>query len=402
MGLMSWFQSLRARGQEDRAFTPTSRSSKKTMAHNKREATVQPMPSTPQMSSFDSDFDIKPIKRKTRGRSFSRPKSSHTTTGRRRSWFGGRPDTDDDIPQVPKLVKHGGPYVELPAMPSPPRPATVVPDDTTTRTTPQPPVRRKKSWFANDHRGAVDSSLRGLPPVPVTVDQAAQRATSTLPAAKRKSMGEASIKSRRRSQSRSSFFISSNPDESDSDVPPVPALTRADSTESSHHDSSDNDNSRTARNTVIYNGNGGGSIISTSGNGIHGPKKSRPLSSRSTSSRKSYTPRSAAKGFLHSTTNGAAEDARRSLRKSYHLDNDATLVCLTDEQHDAWAQLMGRGDGGMRKRAHAPVDVLVGRRDGDGDDERERDGGAPLPPTTKRGSFANAEALAALEFGQAR
>jgi hypothetical protein len=265
-------------------------------------------------------------------------------------------------------------------------------------------VRRKKSWFANDHRGAVDSSLRGLPPVPVTVDQAAQRATSTLPAAKRKSMGEASIKSRRRSQSRSSFFISSNPDESDSDVPPVPALTRADSTESSHHDSSDNDNSRTARNTVIYNGHGGGggSIISTSGNGIHGPKKSRPLSSRSTSSRKSYTPRSAAKGFLHSTTNGAAEDARRSLRKSYHLDNDATLVCLTDEQHDAWAQLMGRGDGGMRKRAHAPVDVLVGRRDGDGDDERERDGGAPLPPTTKRGSFANAEALAALEFGQAR
>ncbi|EME88914.1 uncharacterized protein MYCFIDRAFT_76297 [Pseudocercospora fijiensis CIRAD86] len=139
----------------------------------------------------------------------------------------------------------------------------------------------------------------------------------------------------------------------ESDVPPVPALVRGASTESSCNEFSDASDDR--RRTVRKSTNGEDA-------------KQRPLS---TASRK-YVPKSAAKGFLQST-NGASDEARESFRQSFHLEDQADMVCLTDEQRLEWAKLM----------------------------ERETKLEDPFESTEddKNHKFSNSQALAALEFG---
>jgi hypothetical protein len=111
-----------------------------------------------------------------------------------------------------------------------------------------------------------------------------------------------------------------------------------------------------------------------------GPKGVRPVS---TASRKSYTPRSAAAGFLKST-NGATEGQRRSYRNSFKLEDGSDMVCLTDDQRAAWADLMNEGA--------VFSDPQEAEADTDSKDDVRKD--------TNR--FSNAQALAALEFGTPR
>ncbi|KAK4507809.1 hypothetical protein PRZ48_001544 [Zasmidium cellare] len=279
-------------------------------------------------------------RRKSRTPTVARPTSKKSN---RRSWFGGRPDRDEDVPAVPRLVQH------TKTRDDDVRPGTAITTNTIEtqgrRHSIARSLSRKKSWFkAQEPQVTVEA----LPPMPVTVNQP-KAATSTLPADQRRRRNSVKTIERRGStastvrpkvKKRSSFWASSNPDDSDSDIPPVPALIR--------DDSSSDDNQPT--------------------------RKPRPLSTISTSSRKSYTPKSAAKGFLKST-NGASEEQRKSFRRSFHLEDESDLVCLTEEQRIEWAKLMN-GQSKSEERADVPQ-------------TEERKGNR----------YSNAQALAALEFG---
>ena len=279
----------------------------------------------------------------------SRPKSTH---GNRRSWFGARPDNEQDVPEVPTIV-HSTQYNRK----GRDIPLTALPSGST--------ANKKYS-----SRGPIDA-LPTLPAMPFTVDQSAQSTTSSLPADKRRSRhattntlqrqpSMTSVKSKRRS--RSSFWKSSNPDDSDSDVPPVPALYRGDSSESIRQETSQESIRMSRHETRTDNG-----------------KKPRPVSVVSTASRRSYVPRSAAKGFLKSTT-GASDDTRKSFRKSQNIENDVDMVCLTDEQRTEWAKLMA-GDLKLGDITSTPA----------ADANKSNPFDEP--------KFSNSQALAALEFG---
>ncbi|SMR44936.1 unnamed protein product [Zymoseptoria tritici ST99CH_3D1] len=283
--------------------------------------------------------------------SLSRTKSLRGSN-KRRSWFGGRADADDDIPAVPAIARNqqangnGQPrHVQI-----------------------QTGYEFRGSWFSNNRQqdaGAV-ADLPTLPAMPVTVVHSTQPATAALPTgqqrARRASMkSQYSVARSTRSKSKSnSFWASSNPDDSDAEnVPPVPALVRDDdnspdeSFESFRHDAARGRSGKPA-----------------------GAKGTRPVS---TTSRKSYRPKSAASGFLKST-NGATESQRRSYRNSFKLVDGSDMVCLTDDQRVAWAQLMNEGA------------VF--------DDKDDEDGKVEVSQPKDRHS--NAEALAALEFGSPR
>ncbi|KAF2172532.1 hypothetical protein M409DRAFT_17763 [Zasmidium cellare ATCC 36951] len=298
-------------------------------------------------------------RRKSRTPTVPRPTSKKSN---RRSWFGGRPGREDDVPAVPRLVKHTTTTEDSV------RPGTAITTDTIEtqgrRHSIARSLSRKKSWFKSQEPQV---TVEALPPMPVTINQPTKAATSTLPADQRRRRNSVKTIERRGStastvrpkvKKRSSFWASSNPDDSDSDVPPVPALIR-DGTPDSNSNASSDDNQparRTAR-----------------GDGI---KQPRPLSTVSTSSRKSYTPKSAAKGFLKST-NGASEEQRKSFRQSFHLEDESDLVCLTEEQRIEWAKLMNN----QSKFEERPA--------------------TEVPQTKVKKNnvrYSNAQALAALEF----
>ncbi|KAF2207854.1 hypothetical protein CERZMDRAFT_101880 [Cercospora zeae-maydis SCOH1-5] len=353
MKFLAWIQSLRGRSHDDPGHSHSSyqRADPSSTFSNKRTST---------MTGYHVESSPPKGHRRSRGLSLSRPRSIYNNG---RSWFGGRrPDTDEEVPEMPKMVLHAGQMRDIPL--------NVLPSKQAEQAT----TRRPSSRFTQDERGPVQA-MPTLPSMPVTVDRPAQPATSTLPADKRRSRHaststlrrQSSISSARsrRSRSRSSFWVSSNPDESDSDIPPVPPLCRGDSSESVRRNGSE-DSMRTSRRCTRNN---------------EEPEKARPLSVVSTTSRKSYVPRSAAKGFL-SSTNGASAETRKSFRKSFNMEDETAMVCLTEEQRMEWAKLMN-GDIKLAEITTTPTSEL-----GKGDD---------TPP--KRCSFSNSQALAALEFG---
>ncbi|PIB02626.1 hypothetical protein CB0940_01035 [Cercospora beticola] len=359
MRFFAWLQSLRGKDHEDprHSHSPYQRADRSstfssTLDRNHRASAVR---------SPDAESSRPKDSRRSRGLSMSRTRSIYNN---RRSWFGGRPDTDEQVPEMPKTVR-AGQAKDIPL--------SVLPSSPAEQATGQPrAAKRQSSRFTQNERGPV-APLPALPSMPVTVDRSAQPATSTLPAEKRRSRHAStstlrrqpsisSIKSRR---SRSSFWVSSNPDDSDSDIPPVPPLCRGESSESVRRDDSEDDvrlSRRLTRNNTE-------------------PAKSRPVSVVSTMSRKSYVPRSAAKGFLNST-NGASDESRKSFRKSFNMEDDSAMVCLTEEQRIEWAKLMN----GDMKLAEATRTSTP-----------EMDKGDNNPP--RRPSYANSQALAALEFG---
>lgn len=305
-------------------------------------------------------------RRKSRTPNVARPASNKSN---RRSWFGGRPDRDGDVPPVPRVVQHKKTNTDESF-----RPGTAITTDTIEtqgrRHSIARSLSRKKSWFKSQEPQV---TVEALPPMPVTVNQPTKAATSTLPADQRRRRNSVRTIERRGStastvrpklKKRSSFWASSNPDDSDSDVPPVPALVRDGTPDSNSNASSDNEQTRVERRT-------------TRGDGA---KQPRPLSVVSTASRKSYTPRSAAKGFLKST-NVASDEQRKSFRRSFHLEDESDLVCLTEEQRIEWAKLMS-DQNQLEDRTARPRPEAV-----------------PQTETKNNVRYSNAQALAALEFG---
>lgn len=288
---------------------------------------------------------------------------------RRRSWFGGKPDADEDVPAMPTLVrtdynhnggitsptlgrssrKNGEDYIQLP----------------------EDKRERKHSTYATRQNV---TTLGALPPMPTTASYTKEPATSSLPAEQRRSRRQSMTKSLYRSNSQAStkskrksrsFWASSNPDDSDEDVPPVPALYSGASPVSVRNDPFDDEPTR---------GRGRTNEDGTA-------KEPRPVS---TASRRSYRPKSAASGFLKST-NGASEGQRKSYRRSFNLGEGVELVCVTDEHRIEWEKLMNK---------HGKLDdsVFADSNKDDGDDEETSTPGG-------KNRFSNAQALAALEFG---
>lgn len=288
---------------------------------------------------------------------------------RRRSWFGGKPDADEDIPAMPTLVRtdynHNG-GIKSPTLGRSSRNNGMdyvqLPED-----------KRDKRTSAFATRQNV-TAIGALPPMPTNADYTTTPATSTLPAEQRRSRrqsmkslhrsnSQASTKSRRKSRS---FWTSSNPDDEDEDVPPVPALYNGTSPDSiTRNDPFDDDDDQTR----------GRARSSTHG---EGQKQPRPVS---TASRRSYVPKSAASGFLKST-NGASETQRKSYRRSFNLGEGVELVCVTDEHRIEWEKL-------MNKHAKMEDSVFDSNDNKDGEEVAEAGGNR----------FSNAQALAALEFG---
>ncbi|KAK0306185.1 hypothetical protein LTR82_016483 [Friedmanniomyces endolithicus] len=129
-------------------------------------------------------------------------------------------------------------------------------------------------------------------------------------------------------------------------------------------------------------------------------KHPRPVSGVSLSSRKSYVPRNAAKGFLRSTS------GRSSRRHSLLDDGDGGMICLSDEQQREWEKLKhlmitleSRQDEGGSPVYKSPDVVSLAEDNGvlgmlrQMEEEEDR---------RHRLMYSNAEALAALEFGTGR
>lgn len=386
MGLASFFAFFRGESKPKPNNTPSSRrqnaATRTGWADYNHGRTQEPssrmtaLPTAPK-NTYASDAgrperSERRERRKSRTPTIARPTSQHGKKNRR-SWFGGRPDTEEDIPAVPRLAPHtesskDGDF----------RPGTAITTNTIERQSRRHSlarsISRKKSWLGKSQESQV--TVVALPPMPVTVSQPVKAAISTLPADQRRRRNSVKTIERRGSTAstikprkrRNSFWESSNPDDSDSDVPPVPALVR---------DGTPDSNS----NASFRNGDDAEPAVvekrATRGDGI---KQPRPLSTVSTASRKSYVPRSAAKGFLKST-NTASDEQRKSFRRSFALEDEADLVCLTEEQRIEWAKLMnneGKFEGRSASHQLEPTQT------------EEAKGNV---------SYSNAQALAALEFG---
>lgn len=230
-------------------------------------------------------------------------------------------------------------------------------DDDNTAPPRRPSLSLRRQSSSKSGRVTVET-LPPLPPMPMSIPQTSQPATSSLPANRRSRAGSIKSVSSQKRKSRG-FWTSSNPaDDSDDDVPPVPGLTRDHTPPESEDDGIGHARTTTGLAKTVSRGSGDS-------------KAARPVS---VSSRKSYVPRSAAKGFMNST-NPASEATRISYRKSFRIDASTDLVCLTDEQRMEWAKLMGEPH-----RTYEQPKKAVGMVD-----ESEK--------------FENAQALAALEFG---
>lgn len=374
MGLVSWLQSLRGNVRE--TITQSSPSRQRTSPTSRFGHLRMGSRNTPTPTNGQREQETEAKKDNRRSRRFSLAANKN-----RRSWFGGRPDTEEfeSVPPMPVLKGHqrlGSNEHELSALPSP-----------TTGPTKRYSMGRTYSRTDDAKNAGPVQALPPLPPMPVTVTQASQPATSSLPdAEKRKSRrqsmksvktlqrmpSEASMRTVTKRKSRNSFWKSSNPDESESDIPPVPALSRGDSTESTRDNSDTSEEPRQARRSVRVENKSGSHIRSKSA-----VSTKTTMTTMSTSSRKSYVPRSAAKGFLKST-NGASEESRKSFRKSFAMEDDAPMVCLTDEQQIEWAKLMAEGH---KLTPLRPAETQSKTEEVDGR------------------KFSNAQALAALEFG---
>lgn len=286
MGVASFLHSLRGKSQEPSS-SPSSSPSQ------------QCSPTSNPANTDGFEMISKDSHRRSPALNLSRPTATHGKD--RRSWFDERQDIDQALPDSPI-----SPFTAPPSAHSVPY---------------GPDLEREYLKFSRDSRAPVEA-LPTPPLTPCTSERPPLSPTSTMSAYERKDshMSNAhrrkssTLSTRSRRKSRSSFWESSNPD--DSDVPPVPALSRGASSES------------------ITQSISGESVPSSPTSSMH-----RPMSVASTTSRRSYVPRSAARGFLRSTS-GASIETRASYRMSFNVKQDVDMVCLTDEQRLEWAKLM--------------------------------------------------------------
>lgn len=328
---------------------------------------VTALPTAPKNTYYAPDGGRHPRSERSERRKSRVPTAAQSTSqqnkknNNRRSWFGGRADPEEDVPAVPRMVQHNENLTDQDLGPGTAITTNMTEVGDNRRHSIARSLHRTKSWFKSQEPSV---TVEALPPMPVTVAQPAKAATSTLPADQRRRRNSVKTIERRGSvastvrpkSKRHSFWASSNPDDSDSDVPPVPALVRDHSPTSSSNASINNVDNTTEKRAT---------------------RQARPLSTVSTASRKSYTPRAAAKGFLKST-NGASDEQRKSFRKSFSLEDDADLVCLTDEQRIEWVKLMNEREKFEARQQPEPART---------DEEKASD------------RYSNAQALAALEFG---
>lgn len=296
MGVASFLHSLRGKSQEPSSSPPSSPSQ-------------QCSPTSNPANTDGFEMLSKDSHRRSPALNLSRPNATHCKD--HRSWFDERLDIDQALPDTPI-----SPFTAPPSAHSVPY---------------GPDLEREYLKFSRDSRAPVEAlptppltpctserpplspCTSERPPLsPTTTMSAYERKDSHISNAHRRKSSTFSTRSRRKS--RSSFWESSNPD--DSDVPPVPALSRGASSES------------------ITQSISGESVPSSPTSSMH-----RPMSVASTTSRRSYVPRSAARGFLRSTS-GASVETRASFRASFNVKQDVDMVCLTDEQRLEWAKLM--------------------------------------------------------------
>lgn len=173
-----------------------------------------------------------------------------------------------------------------------------------------------------------------------------------------------------RGPKRRSWWASSNPDDSeDEEVPPVPSLIRDQNYTPDSMNSDPFDHVDLSRNPDLTE-------TTTRTSSVKSP---RPLSVCTVKTVRSYKPKSAVKGFMNSTS-GATESARLSYRKSFNIQDDAAMVCLTDEQRVEWAKLMNEGDTFRDRPSLKSTNSYASE-------------------VSVKDRFANDQALAALEFG---
>ncbi|KAF2716400.1 hypothetical protein K431DRAFT_298691 [Polychaeton citri CBS 116435] len=317
--------------------------------------------------------------------------------GRRKSFFGGKKEGESDVPAVPTLS-------DLKAATSTAAAATTVVTEqkekrkSVFRSKSTETLRRRMSLLGGKPDPDVD--VPAVPSVPgssrpVTAaiptstspphaspqQQSQPSKASTQDAEKRKSVvkerRQSTITRRqsRRSRARSWLVSSSNPDH-DSEInatalPSMPALT---------HSSSASDTS----------------VSSSIGPQGRGKNAQRPMSCGGALSGgdRLYLPRSAAKGFLKSTTL-APEAARQSYRRSLGMrgdDFDDAAMFLSEEQMAEWERLKG-----MFVHEKGPEGSMSGGVLSAQEDEADRKRGEG-----REGLFSDNDALAALECGIAR
>jgi len=353
---------------------------------------------------------------------------SESNLKKRRSWFGGKRKVDEEIPAVPQLHN---PAAET----QPARPGTAVTtDEPISWSRSQTPedfdrkTERRRSFFGRKRSQSTTSNKSKrrswfggradeeeappLPPMPIQ-HSSEQHHTASAPQQDREkrrtesySLGRqkrASVASTR-SKKRSSWILpqSSNPDSEDErdepypPLPPLPALIADDNT------SFTPDSSVATTQSPVYS-----NFMDTStyvlespspfytedpvkqvtrGNSIKSP---RPISGVSLSSRRSYVPRNAEKGFLKSTN----QNRRSNIRHSLLDDGEGGVMMLSDEQQREWDKLK-----------HL-LEVMEQRQDQEADrasdyTESEADGRSAWE--RRHDPHSNSDALTALEFGVAR
>ncbi|KAH9814278.1 hypothetical protein Tdes44962_MAKER05716 [Teratosphaeria destructans] len=189
---------------------------------------------------------------------------------------------------------------------------------------------------------------------------------------------------------RRSWFASSNPDDDDdrsgssTDIPQVPPLVSGNGSETP--DSSVG----TARSPDPFKIAAWAEGTSATGYRDGSISTPRAVSGLSLTARRrrSYTPKNAAGGFLSSTSPKAGgSDRRSSYRHSLLDDGDGGMICLSDEQQREWEKLKHLMDLMEQRQDNGVIAML---RELEEDEERDQ-----------RSRFSNAQALAALEFGEA-
>ena len=354
-------------------------------------------------------------RRKSRGPILAKQKSEGNLK-KRRSWFGGRPAHEEDVPALPALPPFGG-HRFIADMPNEKaaRPGTAVTANEriswSKSTTPEaytPKLEKRKSFF---HRKRSKSWFGGrpaevdapaVPPMPMRAD-IQQRAIDAAPLERedgeekrnsRLSLGRASSRSASIKRKRKSWLQSSNPDDTDDEpptLPPVPPLAQHDhfyTPDSSvattrSPDQADFVDPAVFADSPVRSYPAESPIHTISR--CNSIKQPRPISGVSLSSRRSYVPKNAASGFLKSTTNSR----RSSYRHSLLDDGDGGMMFLSEEQQLEWEKLKKLLEVVERRQN----DEIIGKLREEDEDEygNKRD----------RGLDSNAEALAALQFGDA-
>lgn len=371
-------------------------------------------------------------KRRSRGFSLSRMKSDDNLR-KRKSFFGGSNKNNDNVPDVPALPTLPPPHRmdqnENALEEEAPRPGTALTTDepvpfptfssaTSDDLEPESRSRRKsmasamsrkrskssasqgssnkrKSWFFISN-SAFGSDAPPMPALPASLVNSAKPAPTSLPStvedrkSRRLSLSAAltrvrskSVSSETNKRNRQSFFFqSSNPDD-DPDaaaVPPVPALVHdgTKTPESMARIGSTSPRDMVDSVMVIDSPE----RVATRGEVM---KQPRPVSFQG---RSSYRPKSAAGGFLKTTSSLSGPDQRSHHRKSIMNDGDNGMICLNDEQQREWDKLKHLMEVMERRQDNGVLGML---RDLEDEEDMEH-----------HSKYKNDAALAALEFGVAR